>query len=56
VRLLAKGELKAKVNVTVAGASKAALEAVEKAGGTVTLLTAAAGAAEEGDSAGPSED
>jgi large subunit ribosomal protein L15 len=38
VRLLAKGELKAKVNVTVAGASKAALQAVEKAGGNVTVV------------------
>lgn len=37
VRLLAKGELKAKLNLTVAGASKAAIEAVEKAGGTVTV-------------------
>lgn len=41
VRLLAKGELKAKVNFEVAGASKSALEAVEKAGGKVTLLTPA---------------
>jgi large subunit ribosomal protein L15 len=39
VRLLAKGELKAKVKVAVAGASKAAVEAVEKAGGSVTLST-----------------
>ncbi|NYT40420.1 50S ribosomal protein L15 [Sphingomonas sp. R-74633] len=37
VRLLAKGELKAKLNFTVAGASKSAIEAVEKAGGTVTI-------------------
>jgi large subunit ribosomal protein L15 len=42
VRLLAKGELKAKVNITVAGASKAARAAVEKAGGSVTLTGAAA--------------
>lgn len=40
IRLLAKGELKAKVKVTVAGASKAAVEAVEKAGGSVTILDA----------------
>lgn len=39
VRLLAKGELKAKLNFTVAGASKGAIEAVEKAGGTVTVPT-----------------
>ncbi len=37
VRLLAKGELKAKVDITVAGASKAAVEAVEKAGGSLTV-------------------
>ncbi|MGP1253581.1 MAG: 50S ribosomal protein L15 [Kiloniellales bacterium] len=37
VRLLANGELKAKVTLTVAGASKAAVEAVEKAGGSVTV-------------------
>ena len=37
VRLLGKGELKAKLNFTVAGASKSAREAVEKAGGTVTI-------------------
>jgi len=37
VRLLAKGELKAKVTLTVAGASKAAAAAVEKAGGSLTL-------------------
>ena len=37
VRLLAKGELKAKLTFTVAGASKSAIEAVEKAGGTVTI-------------------
>ncbi|MGE0596956.1 MAG: 50S ribosomal protein L15 [Hyphomonadaceae bacterium] len=38
VRLLAQGELKAKVNLVVTGASAAAIAAVEKAGGTVTLL------------------
>ena len=37
VRLLAKGELSAKVTMSVTGASKAAVEAVEKAGGTITL-------------------
>ena len=37
VRLLAKGELKTKVSLEVAGASKAAIAAVEKAGGKVTL-------------------
>ncbi len=37
VRLLAKGELTSKINLTVTGASKSAVEAVEKAGGSVTL-------------------
>ena len=37
VRLLAKGELTAKVAFNVAGASKSAVAAVEKAGGSVTL-------------------
>ncbi|MFV0386193.1 50S ribosomal protein L15 [Paracoccus sp. (in: a-proteobacteria)] len=37
VRLLAKGELKASLNIAVTGASKSAVEAVEKAGGKVTL-------------------
>lgn len=37
VRLLGKGELTAKLNFTVAGASKSAKEAVEKAGGSVTI-------------------
>ena len=41
IRLLAKGELKAKINITVAGASKAAVEAVEKAGGSVTVVVKA---------------
>ena len=37
VRLLGKGELTAAVAITLAGASKSAVEAVEKAGGSVTL-------------------
>jgi large subunit ribosomal protein L15 len=36
VRLLAKGEIKAKIEIEVAGASKSAAAAVEKAGGSVT--------------------
>lgn len=36
IRLLGKGELKAKLNIEVAGASKSAIAAVEKAGGSVT--------------------
>jgi large subunit ribosomal protein L15 len=38
VRLLGSGELKAKVNFEVFGASKSAVEAVEKAGGSVKIL------------------
>jgi len=37
VRLLSDGELKSKLSFDVAGASKAAIEKVEKAGGTVKL-------------------
>lgn len=36
VRLLAKGSLSAKIDIEVAGASKSAVAAVEKAGGSVT--------------------
>ena len=39
IRLLGNGELKAKVNITVDGASKSAIAAVEKAGGKVTVVT-----------------
>ena len=39
VRVLAKGELTAKINLVVAGASKGAIEAIEKAGGKVEILT-----------------
>ena len=38
IRLLARGELKSKVSITVTGASAAAIAAVEKAGGKVTVL------------------
>lgn len=38
VRLLGKGSLKAKIDITVAGASTGAVAAVEKAGGKVTIL------------------
>jgi large subunit ribosomal protein L15 len=38
VRLLAKGEFKAKASFKVAGVSKSALEAVEKAGGSVEVI------------------
>jgi large subunit ribosomal protein L15 len=38
VRLLGSGEIKAKINVAVFGASKSAVAAVEKAGGSVEIL------------------
>ena len=37
VRLLAKGEIKSKISIKVDGASKAAIEAIEKAGGKVNI-------------------
>ena len=37
IRLLAKGELKTKIDITVYSASATAREAVEKAGGTLTV-------------------
>jgi len=42
VRVLAKGEITSKLNITVTGASKAAVEAVEKAGGSLTVTKAVA--------------
>ncbi len=42
VRLLGKGEIKTKLAFTVAGASKSAVEAVEKAGGALKVTAAAA--------------
>ncbi|WP_455872811.1 50S ribosomal protein L15 [Rhizobium yanglingense] len=42
VRVLADGELKAKIKLEVAGASKPAVEKIERAGATITLLSAAA--------------
>ena len=47
VRLLAKGEIKANVTLEVAGASRAAIAAVEKAGGKVTLPALASKKAEK---------
>ena len=46
VRVLSDGELKAKLNLEIAGASKSAIEKIEKAGGSVKVLAAAAEAAE----------
>ncbi|MCY0146631.1 50S ribosomal protein L15 [Hoeflea sp. G2-23] len=45
VRVLADGELKAKVTLEVGGASRTAIEKVEKAGGTVKVLEVAPAAA-----------
>jgi large subunit ribosomal protein L15 len=42
IRVLGKGELKAAVTLIVSGASKSAVEAVEKAGGKITLTAQAA--------------
>lgn len=52
VRLLGGGELSSKVEITVAGATKGAVEAVEKAGGKVTVVAPKPAAA---DSAAASE-
>ena len=42
VRVLAKGDFSAKATITVTGASRSAVEAVEKAGGTLTVSSVAA--------------
>ena len=42
VRVLAKGEITAKANITVTGASAAAVQAVEAAGGSLTVTNTAA--------------
>ena len=42
VRVLAKGDISASVTLQVTGASKSAIEAVAKAGGTLTVVAAAA--------------
>ena len=44
VRILAKGDISAKVKLSVPGASKSAIAAVEKAGGTLTVTAAPAAA------------
>lgn len=46
IRVLGKGELTQKVTITVSGASKSAIEAVEKAGGSLKTTVAAAETAE----------
>ena len=47
IRLLAKGDAPKNATITVTGASKAAIEAVEKAGGSVTLTGPVRETAEE---------
>ncbi|RBI75769.1 50S ribosomal protein L15 [Roseovarius sp. TE539] len=42
VRVLAKGEVSTKLDLHVAGASKSAVDAVEKAGGSLSVTTAQA--------------
>jgi len=42
VRVLAKGDVSAKLDITVTGASKSAIDAVEKAGGSLTIASAPA--------------
>ncbi|WP_438974722.1 50S ribosomal protein L15 [Roseicyclus sp.] len=44
VRVLAKGEVTTKLNIAVTGASRAAIDAVEKAGGKLTVAQDAAAA------------
>jgi len=46
IRILAKGEFSAKVNLEVTGASKSAIEIVEKAGGSLKVAAKADAAAE----------
>lgn len=47
IRVLAKGEVTSKLNLDVTGASKSAVEAVEQAGGSLTVKAAAAVEASE---------
>ncbi|MCW8917052.1 MAG: 50S ribosomal protein L15 [Magnetovibrio sp.] len=49
IRILARGEIKAKLNIEAAGASKAAQEAIEKAGGKITIVEVKAAKAETKD-------
>ena len=48
VRLLGSGEIKTKVAVSVWGASKSAVAAVERAGGSVSVLAPKPGTGEQG--------
>jgi len=51
IRLLGKGEIKAAVQFAVYGASRSAVEAVEKAGGSVKILAPQTSGEEGGDKA-----
>lgn len=42
IRVLAKGDVSAKLDISVTGASRAAIETVEKAGGSLSVKTAEA--------------
>ena len=46
IRVLAKGEITSKVTLVVTGASASAIEAVQKAGGSITVKASSAAAAE----------
>ncbi len=52
IRILAKGEISASVSLQVSGASKAAVEAVEKAGGSISVDAGAHAAARATDGDG----
>ena len=56
VRILAKGELKAKLDFEVAGVSKAAIAVIEKLCVKITVLEKAAAAADDAAQAAPSDD
>ena len=47
IRILAKGEITSKVSISVTGASKSAIDAVAKAGGTLNLSAPSAAASGE---------
>lgn len=46
IRVLAKGEITSKVTLVVTGASASAIQAVQKAGGSITVKASSAAAAE----------
>lgn len=56
VRVLSDGELKAKITCEVAGASKAAVTKIEKAGGSVSILAASEPEAEKAPKAKPKKE